>query len=219
MQGFDYWEVLPGQGSYYQPTFITEKGNTQYKGYVADIITDRALDWLKTKRTDDKPFMLMVHHKATHRSWKAAPRHVGLYDDVTIPEPPSLFDDFSTRGVAAHEQDMSISKTMRLSVDLKVKSEEDKAAGFAKYGKKKGLPHGEPGAYFRMTDEHRKIWDAPTIRATRPSSMPSLRATTSSAGSTNATSRTTCAPPRASMKAWARCSTTSRRPASIRTPS
>lgn len=57
MQGFDYWEVLPGQGSYYQPTFITEEGRTQYTGYVADIITDRALDWLKTKRKDDKPFM------------------------------------------------------------------------------------------------------------------------------------------------------------------
>ena len=159
MQGFDYWEVLPGQGSYYQPTFITEEGNTQYKGYVADIITDRAINWLKTKRTDDKPFMLMVHHKATHRTWKAAPRHVGLYDGITIPEPPTLFDDYSTRGVAAHQQDMSISKTMRLNVDLKVKSDEDKAKGFAKYGKNKGLPRGEPGAYYRMTPEHREIWD------------------------------------------------------------
>ncbi len=159
MQGFDYWEVLPGQGSYYQPTFITEEGRTQYTGYVADIITDRALDWLKTKRKDDKPFMLMVHHKATHRTWKAAPRHVGLFDDITIPEPPTLFDDFATRGVAAHQQDMSIAKTMRLAADLKVRKEEEKAEMRAKYAKQKGLPSGEIGAYYRMTEEHRQIWD------------------------------------------------------------
>jgi arylsulfatase A-like enzyme len=160
MQGFDYWEVLPGQGSYYQPTFITEEGKTQYKGYVADVITDRAMEWLKKKRTNDKPFMLMVHHKATHRSWKCAPRHVGLYDDVTIPEPDTLFDDFATRGVAAHKQDMSISKTMRMASDLKVRDEAEKTKMRAEYAKQKGLPRGENGAYYRMTEEHRKIWDA-----------------------------------------------------------
>jgi arylsulfatase A-like enzyme len=160
MQGFDYWEVLPGQGSYYQPTFITEEGKTQYKGYVADVITERALNWLETKRKDDKPFMLMVHHKATHRTWKASPRHVGLYDDVTLPEPDSLFDNYETRGVAAHEQDMSISKTMRLASDLKVRDDAEKAEFRAKYAKQKGLPRGEPGAYYRMIPEHAKIWDA-----------------------------------------------------------
>jgi arylsulfatase A-like enzyme len=160
MQGFDYWEVLPGQGSYYQPTFITENGRTQYKGYVADIITDRAIEWLEEKRTDDKPFMLMVHHKATHRTWKAAPRHVGLYDDISLPEPDSLFDSYETRGVAAHQQDMTISKTMRMASDLKVRDDAEKARMRAEFAKKKGLPHGETGAYYRMTPEHAKIWDA-----------------------------------------------------------
>ena len=70
MQGFDYWEVLPGQGKYYDPDFITEEGKTSYKGYVSDIITDKALDWLKGKRDKDKPFMCMIHHKAPHRNWQ-----------------------------------------------------------------------------------------------------------------------------------------------------
>jgi len=159
MQGFDYWEVLPGQGSYYQPTFITEDGNTQYKGYVGDLVTDRALEWLKNGRELDTPFMLMVHHKATHRTWKCAPRHTGLYDDVMIPEPDNLFDNYDGRGTAAHEQDMSIEKTMRDEADLKIRSQADKKAGFAKYAKQKGLPRGEHGAYYRMIPEHREIWD------------------------------------------------------------
>jgi arylsulfatase A-like enzyme len=87
MQGFDYWEVLPGQGSYYQPRFITANGRKNYTGYVGDLVTDRSLEWLKNGRDKDKPFMLMVHHKATHRSWKCASRHTKLYDGVEIPEP------------------------------------------------------------------------------------------------------------------------------------
>ena len=79
MQGFDYWEVLPGQGNYYNPTFITKQGRTKYKGYVTDIITDKALDWLKDRRDKSKPFMVMIHHKAPHRNWQPAKRHMDLY--------------------------------------------------------------------------------------------------------------------------------------------
>ena len=120
MQGFDYWEVLPGQGNYYDPTFITEEGRTSYQGrYVTDVITERALNWLRNKRDKDKPFMLMVHHKAPHRNWQPAERHMSKYADTVIPEPDNLFDDYATRGVAAHKQDMSIEKTMTLGYDLK----------------------------------------------------------------------------------------------------
>ena len=120
MQGFDYWEVLPGQGVYNNPSFITAKGKTQYKGYVTDIITDRALNWLQNGRDADKPFMLMIHHKAAHRNWMPAQRDMGRYEDVEIPEPESLFDDYAGRGSAAHLQDMSIDKTMRMDNDLKI---------------------------------------------------------------------------------------------------
>lgn len=159
MQGFDYWEVLPGQGSYYQPEFRSPEGRKVYEGYVADIITEKAIAWMDNKRNEDEPFMIMVHHKGTHRTWKAAPRHVGLFDDVELPIPDTLFDDYSGRGVAAAGSDMSIKYTMRPGPDLKLRTEEDKQAGFRKYRNTK-YPGGEGGAYYRMTEEQRKIWDA-----------------------------------------------------------
>jgi arylsulfatase A-like enzyme len=125
MQGFDYWEVLPGQGKYYSPEFVTEKGKTKYKGYVTDIITDKAIDWMENKRDKTKPFMVMIHHKAPHRNWQPAKRHMTLYDDIEIPEPTNLFDDYKTRGVAAHKQDMNIEKTMMMAHDLKTAKDND----------------------------------------------------------------------------------------------
>ncbi len=119
MQGFDYWEVLPGQGSYENPEFITEKGKTSYQGHSTDIITDRALEWLQDKRDPSKPFMAMVHFKAPHRTWIPAERFREPFAQMTFPEPDTLFDDYSGRGVAAHEQDMSIDITMRMEKDLK----------------------------------------------------------------------------------------------------
>lgn len=120
MQGFDYWEVLPGQGKYNKPIFITEEGKTSYEGHVSDVVTDRALEWLDERRDPEKPFMLMLHHKAPHRNWTPAARHMEKYADIQIPEPETLFDDYATRTTAAHEQDMSIEKTMRMEGDLKV---------------------------------------------------------------------------------------------------
>lgn len=122
MQGFDCWEVLPGQGHYYNPEFINGNGTNQYTGYVTDIITDKAVDWLENRRDADKPFMLMVHQKAPHRNWLPAERHMSLYEDIEIPEPDTLFDDYSGRGIAAHGQNMSIAKTMQLDWDQKVGS-------------------------------------------------------------------------------------------------
>ncbi len=123
MQGFDYWEVLPGQGKYYNPDFISDKGKIKHKGYVSDIITDRSLRWLKEGRDESKPFMLMIHHKAPHRNWQPAERHMEKYADINIPEPDSLFDTYANRQTAANEQDMTIDKTMRLNQDLKVTGE------------------------------------------------------------------------------------------------
>ena len=97
MHGFDYWDVLPGQGKYNNPDFISEKGTTKHKGYVTDVITDKTLTWLKEQRSKEKPFMLMMHHKAPHRNWTPAKRHMSKYEDITIPEPPNLFDLGSRR--------------------------------------------------------------------------------------------------------------------------
>lgn len=120
MQGFDYWEVLPGQGRYTNPQFITAEGRTQYEGHSTDIVTDRALNWLETGVDESKPFMMMVHYKAPHRNWLPAPRIIKEFRKRTFPEPDSLFDEYAGRGTPALNQDMTISRTMRMVGDLKV---------------------------------------------------------------------------------------------------
>ncbi len=116
--GFDYWHILPGQGAYYNPPMNDNGKQVKHTGYTTEIITDLSLDWLK-KRDKSKPFLLMCQHKAPHRSWDPAPKYLNKYDDVTIPEPDTLFDDYSGRGKAEHTQDMTIAKTMT-EQDLKL---------------------------------------------------------------------------------------------------
>jgi arylsulfatase A-like enzyme len=128
MQGFDYWEVLPGQGRYWNPDFITEKGRTNYKGqHSTTVITDRALNWLKTGRDEKKPFMLMVHYKAPHRHWEPNKKQKKAFSTRTFPEPDTLFDNYEGRGTAAHKQDMSIAKTMSMNTDVKANQPDRKA--------------------------------------------------------------------------------------------
>jgi len=110
--GFDYSEVLPGQGNYYNPTMLKPGKRVRHTGYVTDIVTDLGLDWLENKRDKSKPFMLMLQHKAPHRRWNPNLKHLNLFDDVEIPEPDNLFDTYEGRGTAARKQDMSIAKTM-----------------------------------------------------------------------------------------------------------
>jgi arylsulfatase A-like enzyme len=123
-QGYDYSEVLIGQGPYYNPPMLKNAEKTEHTGYTTDIITDLALDWLKNQRDADKPFMLMYQHKAPHRNWQPGPKYLNEYDDVTIPEPDTLFDDYQGRGTPAKTQDMSIEMTMNPS-DLKLVAPKD----------------------------------------------------------------------------------------------
>ncbi|MEZ6068324.1 MAG: sulfatase [Planctomycetaceae bacterium] len=117
-QGYNYSEVLIGQGPYYNPAMLRDADGSgkqvrmNHVGYTTDIITDLALTWLKEGRDESKPFMLMYQHKAPHREWCPGPDHLTLFDDVTLPEPANLFDDYATRGRAAHEQDMEIATTL-----------------------------------------------------------------------------------------------------------
>jgi arylsulfatase A-like enzyme len=134
--GFDAWQILPGQGEYYNPPMITSQGRVKTHGYATEIITDLSLDWLKKGRDPNKPFMLLSWHKAPHRNWQPSPKYLNLFKGVTIPEPSTLFDDYSGRGTAAHEQDMSIAKTLTKG-DLKL---------------------GPPPA--NLTPEQKKDWEA-----------------------------------------------------------
>jgi arylsulfatase A-like enzyme len=100
--GFDQWIVLPGQGAYYDPELFVPEGRKVLRGYATDIITDLAIDFLKN-RPKDKPFFLMCHHKAPHRPWEPDPKHKQEFASRTIPEPPTLRDDYSTRSDALRQ--------------------------------------------------------------------------------------------------------------------
>ena len=116
--GFDFWDILPGQGRYYNPPMIRNGVRSVRPGYVTNVITDVALDWLK-QRDRSRPFLLMCHHKAPHREWDPDLSKLAMYDGVTFPEPPTLFDDYSGRGKGEHQQDMMIATTMN-ALDLKL---------------------------------------------------------------------------------------------------
>jgi arylsulfatase A-like enzyme len=118
--GFDHWTILPGQGEYYNPDLFEQGVAARRTGYVTDILTDLAEDFLRSGRDASKPFLLMLHHKAPHRNWQPAERHLNLFDDAAFPEPPTLRDDYATRSRAALEQEMTIRDHMTLGSDLKL---------------------------------------------------------------------------------------------------
>jgi len=132
--GFDFWQILPGQGIYYNPPMIRNGQKLTIPGYVSDIITDETLKWLST-RDQNKPFLLMCQHKAPHREWEPALRHLGFDADRVYDEPANLFDDYANRGPAVKDQDMSLEVTMT-ERDLKLVAPKS------------------------LTTEQRKEWDA-----------------------------------------------------------
>jgi len=159
--GFDYWDILPGQGIYYNPPMIRNGQRVKREGYVTDIITELSLAWLKQRDTS-KPFLLMCHHKAPHRRWEPALKYLGHDGDRRYPVPATFLDDYSGRGKAERDQDMTIEKTMNDS-DLKIGTARDSRRNNSRCG--------------TLT----------TSRATRPSAKRTSRAPTWSAGNTTAT--------------------------------
>lgn len=122
-KGFDYWEVLPDQGNYYDPEFLTAQGEIKEQGYVTDVITDKAIHYLDSIRNKEKPFMMMYNHKAPHRQWWPAMEDLEAFKDQKFPIPASLFDDYNTKSKASIEAEMRIVDHMALSADNKIKPE------------------------------------------------------------------------------------------------
>lgn len=154
-QGFDHWEVLPGQGHYYNPVLRSEKGKRTVEGHCTDIVTDLAIDWLNEAARKDEPWMLMCQHKAPHRTWMPAGRHLDLWADEDLPVPPTLFDDHADDAPGALTSQMSIENHMELFYDLFVTTKDGT------------VPEGgsalDASGYrniARMTDEQRAVWDA-----------------------------------------------------------
>ncbi|MGA0049100.1 MAG: sulfatase [Flavobacteriaceae bacterium] len=134
-EGFDEFKILPGQGAYWNPDFITKhEGKIQVEGYTTDIITDFTLDWLENDRNEEDPFLLMYLHKAPHRAWYMAERHYDQFLHQTFPEPATLFDDYQGRGKAAKEAEMSILHHMGWSGDNKVFPEVMEELGMEEIG-------------------------------------------------------------------------------------
>ena len=116
--GFDYWNVLPGQGDYYNPDFILQGKDTVYQGYVTEIITNLCIEWLK-KRDKRKPFFLMMHHKAPHRSWMPALKNLQLFDNKEFPLPANFYDNYEGRE-ALQKQMLTVKDHMDIRMDFKV---------------------------------------------------------------------------------------------------
>lgn len=121
-KGFDYYHVLNDQGDYYNPEFKSKDSKGEYireEGYATTLTTDHAIEFLD-HRDKQKPFCLLVHHKAPHRNWMPETKYLNLYEDVEFPLPETFYDDYATRSEAAHTQDMNIKNTMTMIYDLKV---------------------------------------------------------------------------------------------------
>ena len=120
-KGFDQFKILPGQGNYYNPDFITKHdGKINMEGYTSDIITDMTLDWLANERTNEEPFLLMYLHKAPHREWLPPKRHYTEFMKKIFPEPATLFDNYDGRGRAAKEAEMNLLTHMNWAGDSKI---------------------------------------------------------------------------------------------------
>ena len=162
--GFNVYKVLPGQGKYYNPDFKTTGGKTEkVEGYCSDVIADMTIEWLKNNKDKDKPFFLCSWHKAPHRTWMPAARHFKYLDDVEIPEPDTLFDDYAGRSSALKIQDMTIDKNINIAFDVKVTPPVATSTHkeiMASAPKTKSRDGSTPGEFARMTPAQKKAWDA-----------------------------------------------------------
>ena len=171
-QGFDTYSILIGQGEYYKPQFY-ENGDTIVEpGYVTDVITDKAINFVD-HADKDRPWAMLYYHKAPHRNWMPAQRHLGLYADSIFAEPANLLDDYSGRGSAARGQEMEIGRDMWPEWDLKLMTPEELAADYtitrtgdankddvaAANDRRAAIMHFQE-MYNRMEPEEKKRWDA-----------------------------------------------------------
>ena len=150
--GFDYWDILVGQGVYYNPEFICNGESVTRQGYATNITTDLALDWLENKHDRSKPFCLLLHHKAPHRTWMPDTCDLELFKDVNYPLPDNFFDNYEGRE-AAKTQEMNILKDMDVVYDLKMADQEEEihtARGLETWGR---------SLYTQMDSNVQKRWD------------------------------------------------------------
>lgn len=156
-KGFDFYQVLSGQGEYYNPEFKSKDTNKKYvrkEGYATSLVTDYAIEFLDNRKKD-QPFCLLVHHKAPHRNWMPEPKYLDLFNDVEFPYPESFDDDYSTRTRPVYEQEMQIDKDMTMVYDLKLNQLKDTSPY-----KEEWNPSGMQWSLDRMNPEELEQWNA-----------------------------------------------------------
>lgn len=150
--GFDYWNILPDQGHYYSPHFFKNGKDTVYKGYVTDIITDMAINWMDKHK--DKPFFLMLHHKAPHRNAMPPIKYLDKFNDVKFPLPYSFYDPYTNKP-ALQRQSITIKNDLDIRYDSKIPCDTCPVTKINSWA---------PGEYQKelvgLTPQERKIWDA-----------------------------------------------------------
>jgi arylsulfatase A-like enzyme len=151
--GFDYWDILVGQGDYYNPRFICNGTKLKRDGYATNIITDLAIDWMDNKRDKNKPFCLLIHNKAPHRTWMPDLCDLDLYNDKVYPLPDNFYDTYKGR-IPASKQEMSIIKDMDLVYDLKMADKENEI-----HTQNKELESAGRAMYNRLSPEQKAAWD------------------------------------------------------------
>ncbi|MBQ2878493.1 MAG: sulfatase [Bacteroidaceae bacterium] len=150
--GFDHWDILIGQGDYYNPTFIRNGEKVQREGYATNVTTDLALEWLENGRDSQKPFCLLLHHKAPHRTWMPDTCDLELFADTEFPLPETFYDNYEGRDAAAGQR-MSISKDMDLVYDLKLADKENEIHS------NPGLEAAGRAIYNKMDSAQKAAWD------------------------------------------------------------
>ncbi|MEN8188141.1 MAG: sulfatase [Bacteroidota bacterium] len=150
--GFDYWNVLPGQGDYYSPDFIKQGKDTVYSGYVTDVITDLSIEWLEN-RDENKPFCLMVQHKAPHRSWMPDIQNLDLFNDRDFEFPSNFNDDLEGKEALQDGRALTIKDVLQTDFDFKIPFDSLNGAG------REWFYNEYQDNLNRLSPEGRKKWD------------------------------------------------------------
>ena len=161
-EGFDYWNIVPGQGDYYNPRFRENGVPVAMNGYITNVTMGLALQWLEN-RDKDKPFLLICNQKAPHRNWMPEAKYYNLFDSTVFPLPGNFFDDYATRGRAARAQEMEVVSDMHPAYDLKLEFE-------IPMEEREGLAGGWHQIYNRLRPDEKRVWQAaygPSIEAFR----------------------------------------------------
>lgn len=150
--GFNYWNILPGQGDYYNPDFIKLGKDTVYQGYVTEIITGLTKQFLDN-RDHEKPFFLMMHHKAPHRNWMPAIKHLTSFRDSLFQFPSNFFHNYENQ-MALQRQLLTVANHMDIRMDFKIPCDTCDTVS---------VNHWAPGEYHRrmsrLTPLEKQRWD------------------------------------------------------------